>query len=200
MPILFAYVIPGIGTNKLHLWTFNTRFRLGNFRPHHGFVFGTATSLLTLLVLPITSDSISGLSIIRAGFVLGSVLAFWNWLYDIVAIKTTFIQVYNRPYAANLGPEAIATDYAPMLFGVFGLCYGMAIRTCQLVLLEQNFWDYYWLLLIICNGFTIAVPVLSFMGWSFYRYGDAGLKPFYRTQDLVDETKTLPGKNKQTLN
>ena len=32
-PIVFAYVIPGIGTNWLRLWEFNTRFRLGRFRP-----------------------------------------------------------------------------------------------------------------------------------------------------------------------
>ena len=45
MPVLFAYVIPGLGTNWLKLWEIHPRWRVGRFRPHHGFVFGTATSL-----------------------------------------------------------------------------------------------------------------------------------------------------------
>ena len=73
LPITFAYVIPGIGTNWLRLWEFNTRFRLGRFRPHHGLVFGTATSLLAMLTLePGASTGVLG--ILRGGFVLGSVL------------------------------------------------------------------------------------------------------------------------------
>ncbi len=46
MPILFAYIVPGVGTNILKVWEFNTKFRLGKFRVHHGFVFGSATSLI----------------------------------------------------------------------------------------------------------------------------------------------------------
>jgi hypothetical protein len=30
----------------------STRFRVGRFRPHHGFVFGAATSLFGLLCVP----------------------------------------------------------------------------------------------------------------------------------------------------
>jgi hypothetical protein len=46
VPILFAYIVPGVGTNILGVWEFNTKFRLGKFRPHHGFVFGSATSII----------------------------------------------------------------------------------------------------------------------------------------------------------
>lgn len=51
MPITFAYVLPGLGTNWLKRWEFNAALKLGRFRPHDGFLFGTATSLLVLLCL-----------------------------------------------------------------------------------------------------------------------------------------------------
>jgi len=35
IPVLFAYIVPAIGTNVLRIWEFNTRLRLGRFRPHH---------------------------------------------------------------------------------------------------------------------------------------------------------------------
>ena len=40
IPVLYAYIVPAVGTNVLRIWEFNTRLRLGRFRPHHGFVFG----------------------------------------------------------------------------------------------------------------------------------------------------------------
>jgi len=64
LPVVFAYVVPGLGTNWLGLWEINTRFRLGRFRPHHGFVFGTATSLFGLVCIPQAA----------AGFDLGACL------------------------------------------------------------------------------------------------------------------------------
>src|SRR4029450_10930906 len=51
VPIAYAYIVPGIGTNLLRVWEFDTRLRLGRFRPHHGFVFGSATAMLVLPVI-----------------------------------------------------------------------------------------------------------------------------------------------------
>ena len=33
IPVIYAYIVPGIGTNMLKVWEFDTRFRLGRFRP-----------------------------------------------------------------------------------------------------------------------------------------------------------------------
>jgi hypothetical protein len=177
MPVLFAYVIPGLGTNWLGLWEFNTRWRLGKFRPHHGFVFGTATSLFALLCLEPRSASLGIWELVRSGFLLGSVLAFWNWLYDIYAIKAGFIVVYNRPYALRLGPEAIATDYAPVVFGAFGVCYGIAVRIAEYWLLDRGEWQLYGWLVVIGNLAVLIVPVLAFVLSSYWRHAVAGLRP-----------------------
>ena len=177
IPVLFAYVIPGIGTNILGLWEFNTRFRLGNFRPHHGFVFGSATSMLTLVGLSRAATPIDAWEVIRSGIVLGSVLGFWNWYYDIQAIRSGFILVYNRPYADGLGPEAIAMDYAPVLFGAFGLCYGAALRILEWQLLELGHWNRYWWLLVASNLFVLTAPVAILATHTYIRHGISGLKP-----------------------
>ena len=180
IPVLFAYIIPGIGTNVLGLWEFNTRFRLGKFRPHHGFVFGSATSMLTLVSLNRATLPIDAWEFARAGIVLGSVIGFWNWYYDVRAIKAGFILVYNRPYADGLGPEAIAMDYAPVLFGAFGLCYGLALRLIEWQLLELGHWHRYLWLLIGCNLFVLTVPVAILIAFTYRRYGISGMKPLKR--------------------
>lgn len=171
LPILFAYVIPGLGTNWLHLWEFNTRLRLGRFRPHHGFVFGSATAVFAAVVLaPLPAEPNAG-AVIRAGFVLGSVLAFWNWLYDIYAIEKGFLVVFNRPFAAGAGGAAIATDYAPAIFGAFGLVYGAEIPLLA-------WWSKQGALLpatALAALPLLVVPPLAFMAVNRVRYGDWGL-------------------------
>jgi hypothetical protein len=177
VPILFAYIIPGLGTNWLKLWEIRTRWRLGKFRPHHGFVFGTAASLFALLCVEPRPSGFGLGEALRAGFVMGSVLAFWNWLYDIAAIRAGFIVVYNQPYSQKLGPEAIATDYAPVLFGVFGLCYGTTIRAGQHYLLELGRWDLTVWLTVWGTLAVLVLPVLAFVVSSLLKNKTTGLKP-----------------------
>jgi hypothetical protein len=159
------------------LWEFHTRWRLGKFRPHHGFVFGTATSLIALFVVEPSAPHLEFGEVCRSAFVLGSVLAFWNWLYDIHAIKAGLIVVYNRPSARQLGPEAVATDYAPVLFGVFGCCYGAAIRVSEYCLLELGRWDWWWLLFAAGNLAALVLPVGAFVLGSYLKHGTTGLRP-----------------------
>lgn len=178
IPIVFSYVVPGLGTNWLKIWEFNTRWRLGRFRPQHGFLFGTATSMFGLLCLRFPPEDFSVLEIIRAGFIMGSVLAFWNWLYDVHAIRVGFLVVYNLAYSKNRGPEAIATEYCPVFFGIFGLCYGMSIRVCEYYLAELGRFDIYWLLLVACHAVVLVCPVAAYMLLSLLTTGEAGLRSY----------------------
>lgn len=176
IPVLYAYIVPAVGTNVLRIWEFNTRLRLGRFRPHHGFVFGSATSLIALAALP---AGISGpWEALRAGFVLGSILAFWNWFYDVEALRAGFLRVYTRSYAERRGPEAIAMDYAPPIFGLFGLCYGVAIVLAETLLAPRSGWTLYWSFFVLANIMCIAVPVLGYVAWSYWRTGEHGLKSY----------------------
>ena len=183
MPVVFAYVIPGLGTNWLKLWEFNTRLRLGRFRAQHGFVFGSATSLFALLCVDPQSHGLGWLELCRAGFIMGSVLAFWNWLYDIYAIKAGLIVVYNLPYARRQGPEAIATAYAPVFFGTFGACYGVALSIYRYYLVELGCRDCFWRLFAGGTFAGLAIPVLIFVLYSYTTEGVSGLEARQRESD-----------------
>jgi hypothetical protein len=176
MPVIYAYAVPAVGTNVLRIWEFNTRLRLGRFRPHHGFVFGSATSLIALACLGPRGEP-GWAEVLRSAFVVGSVLAFWNWLYDVAALRSGFLRVYTRSFAERRGPEAIAMDYAPPIFGLFGAVYGAAIVLAE-DLLRDPASSWYWPLLVAANLACIAVPVAGYIAWSYARNGENGLKSY----------------------
>ena len=109
---------------------------------------------------------------------MGSVLAFWNWLYDVHAIRVGFLVVYNRAYSENRGPEAIATEYCPAFFGIFGLCYGVSIRVCEYYLAELGRFDLYWPLLVACHVTVLVCPVVAFILLSLLTTGETGLRSY----------------------
>ena len=185
LPVVFAYVVPGLGTNWLGLWEFNTRFRLGRFRPHHGFVFGTATSLFGLLCVP---ESVPGFNLgesLRASLVTGSVIGFWNWLYDIHAIKSGFIVIHTRLAAEGQPAEVVATHHAPAYFGVFGACYGLCLYLVDALAAGTDRGVY--VALVLAGSFTaVILPVVAYVLWSRVTLGESGLKA-YRTHGGHDE-------------
>jgi len=112
LPILWAYIVPGIGTNVLKIWEFDTRLRLGRFRPHHGFVFGSATATIAWAVHGTPWP------------VLALLLGVCNFVYDVMALRSGILHVYNQPWSEGKGEVAIAMDYTPWFFGGFGAEYG----------------------------------------------------------------------------
>ena len=199
IPVSFAYIVPGVGTNVLKLWEFKTRFRLGRFRPHHGFVFGSATSALAWAC--ISGDVISAAKLpqtFQAAFVLASVLGFWNMLYDALAIRCGFLIVYNRPWAEGKSPEAVAADYAPWVFGGFGFAYGLSLGIAaafaEKTTAPANVWGLFAALLALC----IVLPVGGYMVASRIKYGDLGLRPASPSADSPEKT-TAPDREKSQL-
>ena len=185
LPVMFAYVIPGIGTNWLGLWEFNTRFRLGRFRPHHGFVFGTATSLFGLLCVPEAAAGFNLGECLRAALVTSSVIGFWNWLYDTAAIKSGFIIVHTRPAAEGQPAEVIAAHHAPVYFGVFGACYGAVLQLVDALSAGSNRGAYVALLLAGTLS-AVIFPVLAYVIQSYVTLGESGLTA-YRINGGQDE-------------
>lgn len=175
IPVLWAYIVPGVGTNICKVWEIKSRFQLGRFRLQHGFVFGSATSLLVWLVHQ-PAQSLTDIFI--QAFIACSVIGFWNVLYDIIAIKAGVLYVYNQPWAEGKEPETIVLDYAPWIFGGFGFCYGLVLAGGEYIVSKYNL-DllgsslFFIMGLVVC----IAVPVLGVMAKSYKRYGHLGIKP-----------------------
>jgi hypothetical protein len=183
-PIAHAYVVPGLGTNVLRVWRINARFNLGNFRPHHGFLFGSATAMLSLAVFPATSAAPPPSSILSAALAVGAVLLAVNWIYDAFALRCGVLEVFNQPWADGAGPWAIAADYAFWFFGVFGLIYGAGLRIAEGELSTAatlgGTLAIGGLLLIA----TAAVPTLGYICASYARHGHSGCRPIARGANL----------------
>jgi hypothetical protein len=176
IPIVYAYIVPGIGTNVLKVWEFDTRLRLGRFRPHHGFVFGSATA--TLAWFCHGAPAREALDVARTGFIFASVLGFWNVLYDIRAVKAGILRIYNQPWADRCGEEAVVMDYAPWFFAGYGAVYGAGLACAELLvgrgagtpgLLAVVF-------LATLLG-AMALPVWGYRRQSLRRHGHSGCRP-----------------------
>ena len=108
-----------------------------------------------------------------------SVIGFWNWLYDIYAIKSGFISIYTRVAAEGQPAEVVATQHAPMYFGVFGACYGVCLQLVD-ALSAGSHRGVYIALVVAGNLSALVLPVLGYVTWSFVTQGESGLKA-YRT-------------------
>ena len=178
LPILWAYIVPGIGTNVMKVWEFDTRLRLGRFRPHHGFVFGSATAMLAWLVHASPAHTLG--DALRLAFVLASVLGFWNLLYDVKALEVGILRVYNEPWAQGQSEPAVAMDYAPWFFAGFGAVYGLTIGLAEQHKPELATWPVTLGCLTLALAMACAVPTLGYMRRSKRRHGHYGTRPVAR--------------------
>jgi hypothetical protein len=178
VPILWAYIVPAIGTNVLRVWEFDTRLRLGRFRPHHGFVFGSATAMLSWLVY--TGPAQNLWDVFRSAFVLCCVLGFCNFLYDVKALQAGILRVYNQPWAEGKSESVIALDYAPWFFGGFGAIYGAGLGAMEM--LDARGWTTMEsvIALTVLLTLTLTVPVVGYVWQSQRRHGHWGTRPVQR--------------------
>ncbi len=176
LPILWAYILPGLGTNVFKVWEFDVRLKLGRFRPQHGFVFGSATAMIAWLV---HADAIGGsFDLLRQALVFGAVLGFVNLIYDIKALEAGVLHVYNEPWADGLPASAIAMDYAPWIFGGFGVVYGAALSCVQWLTRSGPLDAVAFALLFGASLIlALALPTGGFMLQSLKRHGHAGTRP-----------------------
>jgi hypothetical protein len=181
VPITYAYIVPGIGTNLLRVWEFDTRLRLGRFRPHHGFVFGSATAMLALPTIGAPERISTMLEVLARGTAVAVVLGVLNWVYDALAIRAGFLKVYNQPWADGRA-WSIASDYAPWFFGGFGLIYASGLKLAEAALLAEPDTTR-----AVAVGFailaaTLTLPTLGYVVQSYARHGHHGCRPVMRAE------------------
>jgi hypothetical protein len=182
VPIAYAYIVPGIGTNLLQVWEFDTQLRLGRFRPHHGFVFGSATAMLVLPAIGAPEASPVMLDVLARSMAVAAILGVLNWVYDALAIRAGFLKVYNQPWADGRDAWTIASDYAPWFFGGFGLIYAAGLKLAESTLLpEPNMGRAVAVGLAILTA-TLTLPTLGYVIQSYARHGHHGCRPIMRAE------------------
>ena len=132
LPVLVSYIIPAIGTNVTGLWEFNIKGKLGKFRWYHGFVLGASVNMFGSMMYALSPRYQGVGTSVMFALVMGSFVAFWNWYYDIFAIKAGFITVNNKAKAEGKSAEEITVLYAPVYFFMLGAIYGFYIKIAQL--------------------------------------------------------------------
>jgi uncharacterized membrane protein len=182
VPIAYAYVVPGIGTNLLQVWEFDTRLRLGRFRPHHGFVFGSATAMLVLPVIGAPAVNPTVLEALARGTAVAGILGILNWLYDALAIRAGFLKVYNQPWADGRDAWTIASDYAPWFFGGFGLIYAGGLKLAEGALQAEPATSRAVAVGLAILAATLTLPTLGYVIQSYARHGHHGCRPITRAE------------------
>ncbi|MBN1760784.1 MAG: hypothetical protein JW863_20815 [Chitinispirillaceae bacterium] len=176
IPVLFGYIIPGIGTNLLGLWEFKAGLHFGRYTLFHGLMFGGASSFLAYTCSPIMSGS-GFRHMLASAHVMAAVIGFWNWVFDGYAIRTGLAVIYNKPHFEGRSAAEIVGDYAPVYFGAFGACFGTGIH------LLGN-WDtdgstgLIWPAAGVCAFLSMGLPVVAHCIWSLLRHGYSGLRPY----------------------
>ncbi len=110
VPVIHAYVVPAVGTNVLGMWEFNTRLRVGRFRPHHGFVFGSATAILALPLIGEPLALPDPAAVARSALGIGLLLLATNWIYDAAAMRHGILIVHTPAAARGAGPWRAAAS------------------------------------------------------------------------------------------
>lgn len=177
LPVLTAYIIPYIGTNCTKFWQFDKlRFKFGNFRIYHGFVFGSATGLFGLMFYKISPEYTGITNSIMYGLICGAFLAFWNTLYDIYAVKCKFIKINNKAAYDGKSEYEIVMDYAPVYFYVLGFIYTLFLKFIQFSGCKFP--------VIICIFYISAhiLPVFIYMCMNYAKYKTWGILA-YKPED-----------------
>lgn len=128
LPIVVAYIIPLIGTNITKYWEFNINNKIKNIRLYHGFVFGSATSIIGFMFYLISPIYTGILNSIIFAFICGAFISFWNTFYDYYAVKSGFIKINNLSVKEGKSALEVVCDYAPAYFYTFGFIYSLFIK------------------------------------------------------------------------
>lgn len=123
LPLVFGYVLPGIGTNVMKKWRFRGRWLMGHYFAHHGFIYASTMGLaLYVAAEPVEAAAWPALAVaLRCAALVG----FVGWWHDLIAVRAGMVEIYNPPWKRGAGPEAIVAHYAPICFSILGASYGI---------------------------------------------------------------------------
>ncbi|MBA63246.1 MAG: hypothetical protein CMJ76_12885 [Planctomycetaceae bacterium] len=178
MPVAVAFLIPYIGIRLLHIWEIRSPHSNKGFRPHHGFMFGSATSVICWIVyklyLQIPLSDSSWLFPIILGITIGLI----NFIFDMFAISRGVLVVFNKSYSLGKSAFHISLQYAPIFFASFGIAYGFELQRLINTINDPDSVSSYGRMLI---SILISPMSTEIFHWIFY--GESSLKSYKRLSE-----------------
>ena len=174
-PIIYAYFVPLMGIKVLKLWEFRSKYSHKGFRPQSGFIYGSFASLFMWVARLEPSLNFNYWDFFRQAFILGSLIGFWNWLFEIAAIKKGIILFYGKSFLKKLEPATVALEYAPIGFGLNGFCLGILIYLNYFIqesLFSLHFFWIYPLELLL----YLSIPIAGYSLIQYWIHQDYGFK------------------------
>lgn len=157
--LAFGYIVPGMGTNLLGLWTFDGPLKLGKYLAHHGFMYSPYFSLILYAFFSIgipQTIMAKVFMVILYGLVQGLVSSF----HDYHGLRCGFIIMKTRKAREGADHANIILDYSPLGFSLFGGIYALS-ALIALDLLRGDFAPVHWRL-ILC--ITLGVTIMGLTG------------------------------------
>ncbi|MCP4413735.1 MAG: hypothetical protein GY808_14340 [Gammaproteobacteria bacterium] len=163
LPVLYGYIIPGIGTNIMKKWRFHGKMLLGNYYIHHGFKYASNLNLSFFVafsdayVQPNPSLHRYITIALSTAFIQGYII----WIHDTHCIKQGMLELDNPFSRAGKSAEEISFQYAPLTFFLIGLTFAISslIAYQQLVVENNDSWRVFSYCLL--GGFTMMACIPS---------------------------------------
>ena len=164
LPFLFGYIVPGIGTNVLKMWTFKWNImRIGNYFYHHGFMYAPYFALslyLTWGSFEVHLTSIKIITIVISNTFLQCFLTTWH---DYWAVKSGMIEIYNKPFKDGKSAAEIILDYGPIAYAMFGCTYAISCVAAQYFIYKATIFTLAnFILLIVIGLILMGIPGLHY--------------------------------------
>ena len=144
-----AYIVPGIGTNVLHLWKFHGPLRIGNYFLHHGFMYAPYLSLVFYIAFAGGTPLSAGNSI-RIVLSSAFIQCVLSCHHDYCGVSTGMIEIDSKAARARLSPVEIVTDFGVVSFALVGAGFsGSCLIAYHFIVVKGDAdpWTFVWLLL-----------------------------------------------------
>lgn len=159
LPLIYGYIIPGIGTNLMKKWRFNGPMLIGGYYWHHGFIYSSTMGMALFIAAFPVGEGL--LAILLIALRTAAIVGFVAWWHDILAVRNGMVEIYNGPCKRGEPPEVIVTSYAPVCFSLLGLTYGaVGGLAYQMVLKGESSMVWLWPVGLIAMTVATCVPYL----------------------------------------
>ncbi|RJX18067.1 MAG: hypothetical protein C4575_11315 [Desulforudis sp.] len=138
LPLLYGYVIPGIGINILQNWRFTNGVRIGGMYLHHGFMYASKMSFFGFIPLLLSIASVHDSDGYIYWVIISTTLyASTAWLQDYLSHKFGYVVFHEKRGKDSKVKENASLRYAPICFPIIGSIYSISlVAACKIYLFD----------------------------------------------------------------